>query len=257
MSTSKIDSMDKLQEDFVIKQYQSGIKSYAAFTREVGLWASEEYVFTKYLQTSDLILDVGCGTGRTTFSLYDLGYKEIIGLDLTPEMIVAAEEIKEERQSPIEFMVGNAKDLPFEAGQFDAVIFSFNGFMSIPDGKERFKALREINRVLKAGGTFLFTTHDREKDANYFAFWQAEKERWDRGLEREDLYEFGDLITSSKNEERAIFIHIPNQAEVRNFLERGGFSILETFYRSDQFDESKKVKEKSGECRFWATQKVD
>jgi len=257
MGTSKIDSMDKLQEDFVIKQYQSGIKSYAAFTREVGLWASEEYVFTKYLQTSDLILDVGCGTGRTTFSLYDLGYKEIIGLDLTPEMIVAAEEIKEERQSPIEFMVGNAKDLPFEAGQFDAVIFSFNGFMSIPDGKERFKALREINRVLKAGGTFLFTTHDREKDANYFAFWQAEKERWDRGLEREDLYEFGDLITSSKNEERAIFIHIPNQAEVRNFLERGGFSILETFYRSDQFDESKKVKEKSGECRFWATQKVD
>jgi len=249
--------MDKLQEDFVIKQYQSGIKSYAAFTREVGLWASEEYVFTKYLQTSDLILDVGCGTGRTTFSLYDLGYKEIIGLDLTPEMIVAAEEIKEERQSPIEFMVGNAKDLPFEAGQFDAVIFSFNGFMSIPDGKERFKALREINRVLKAGGTFLFTTHDREKDTNYFAFWQAEKERWDRGLKREDLYEFGDLITSSKNEERAIFIHIPNQAEVRNFLERGGFSILETFYRSDQFDESKKVKEKSGECRFWATQKVD
>lgn len=249
--------MDKLQEDFVIKQYQSGIASYAAFTREVGLWASEEYVFTKYLQKNDRILDVGCGTGRTTFSLYDLGYKEIIGLDLTPEMIEAAEEIKQERQSPIQFMVGNAKDLPFEAGQFDVVIFSFNGLMSIPGGKERFKALQEINRVLKAGGTFLFTTHDREKDANYFAFWKEEKERWDKGLERSDLYEFGDLITSSKNEKRAIFIHIPNQAEVRYFLERGGFSILETFYRSDQFDESAKVKEKSGECRFWAARKVD
>jgi len=249
--------MDKLQEDFVIKQYQSGIASYAAFTREVGLWASEKHVFTKYLQTSDRILDVGCGTGRTTFSLYDLGYQDIRGLDLTPEMIAAAEEIKQERQSPIEFMVGNAKELPFEAAQFDAVIFSFNGLMSIPDGKERFKALQEINRVLKAGGTFVFTTHDREKDENYFAFWKEEKERWDKGLEREDLYEFGDLITTSKNEERAIFIHIPNQAEVQDFLERGGFSILETFYRSDQFDESAKVKEKSGECRFWVARKVD
>lgn len=249
--------MDKLQEDFVIKQYQSGIASYAAFTREVGLWASEKHVFTKYLQTSDRILDVGCGTGRTTFSLYDLGYQDIRGLDLTPEMIAAAEEIKQERQSPIEFMVGNAKELPFEAAQFDAVIFSFNGLMSIPDGKERFKALQEINRVLKAGGTFVFTTHDREKDENYFAFWKEEKERWDKGLERADLYEFGDLITASKNEERAIFIHIPNQAEVQDFLERGGFSILETFYRSDQFDESAKVKEKSGECRFWVARKVD
>ncbi len=249
--------MDKVQEDFIIQQYQSGIASYAAFTREVGLWASEKQVFTKYLQTSDRILDVGCGTGRTTFSLYDLGYHDITGLDLTPEMIAAAEEIKQERQSPIEFMVGNAKELPFEAAQFDAVIFSFNGLMSIPNGIERFKALQEINRVLKAGGIFVFTTHDREKDENYFAFWEEERERWDQGLERADLYEFGDLITTSKNEERAIFIHIPNQAEVRDFLERGGFSILETFYRSDQFDESAKVKEKSGECRFWAARKVD
>lgn len=249
--------MDKLQEDFVIKQYQSGIDSYAAFTREVGLWASEQYVFTKYMKTSDRILDVGCGTGRTTFALYDIGFKDIIGLDLTPEMIAAAEEIKQERQSPIEFMVGNAKELPFETSQFDVVIFSFNGFMSIPNSKERFKALQEINRVLKAGGTFLFTTHDREKDENYFAFWKAEKERWDKGLERADLYEFGDIITSSKNEERDIFIHIPDQAEVQDFLERGGFSILETFYRSDQFDESAKVKEKSGECRFWAARKVN
>jgi ubiquinone/menaquinone biosynthesis C-methylase UbiE len=249
--------MEKLQEDFVIKQYQSGIASYVAFTREVGLWASEKHVFTKYLQTSDRILDVGCGTGRTTFSLYDLGYQDITGLDLTPEMIAAAEEIKQERQSPIEFMVGNAKELPFESAQFDAVIFSFNGLMSIPDEKERFKALQAINRVLKTGGIFLFTTHDREKDENYFAFWAEEKERWDKGLGRADLYEFGDRITASKNEESAIFIHIPNQAEVEYFLERGGFSILETFYRSDQFAESAKVKEKSGECRFWGARKVD
>lgn len=249
--------MEKIQEAFVIAQYQSGIENYAAFTREVGLWDSEKYVFQKYLETADRILDLGCGTGRTTFSLFELGYTDIIGVDLTPEMIQAAEEIKAERNSPIPFQVGNAKALAFISQLFDVVIFSFNGLMSIPNGQERFRALQEIHRVLKPGGLFLFTTHDREQDENYFAFWREEKERWEKGEQKPELYEFGDVIATSKNEERPIFIHIPNQKEVQDFLKRGGFSILETFYRNEKFEESQQVKLKSGECRFWAARKTD
>ncbi|NET34226.1 MAG: class I SAM-dependent methyltransferase [Cyanothece sp. SIO1E1] len=247
--------MKKIQEDFVIAQYQSGIENYAAFTREVGLWASENYVFQKYLKTTDRILDLGCGTGRTTFSLFDLGYTDILGVDLTPEMIVAANLIKAERNSTLSFEVGNAKALNFEAAAFDAVIFSFNGLMSIPGRAARVKALLEIHRVLKGGGLFIFTTHDREQDENYFAFWQEEKERWEKGAQKTELYEFGDIIATSKNEERPIFIHIPNQKEIQDFLMQGGFSILETFYRNEKFEESAQVKEKSGECRFWIAQK--
>lgn len=249
--------MKKIQEDFVIAQYQSGIDNYAAFTREVGLWASEKYIFQKYLKTSDHILDLGCGTGRTTFSLFDLGFTNIIGVDLTPEMITAAEQIKAERDSSLTFQVGNAKALSFDNGVFDVVIFSFNGLMSIPDGAERFKAIQEVNRVLKGGGLFIFTTHDREQDENYFDFWREEKERWRKGEQSQELYEFGDIIATSKNEERPIFIHIPNQNEVKDFLVRGGFSILETFYRNEKFEESAQVKEKSGECRFWVARKKD
>lgn len=249
--------MEKIKEDFVIAQYQSGIQNYAAFTREVGLWASEKYVFQHYLKTSDRILDLGCGTGRTTFALFELGYTDIIGVDLTPEMIEAAEVIKAERKSPIPFQVGNAKALTFADERFDVVIFSFNGLMSIPSGAERFKALQEIHRVLKAGGLFLFTTHDREQDENYFDFWSAEKERWEKGEQKPELYEFGDVIATSKNEEKPIFIHIPNQKEVQDFLKRGGFSILETFYRDEKFEESQQVKLKSGECRFWISRKTE
>ncbi|NRB48130.1 MAG: class I SAM-dependent methyltransferase [Saprospiraceae bacterium] len=247
--------MKKIQEDFVIAQYQSGIENYAAFTREVGLWASEEHVFHKYLKASDHILDLGCGTGRTTFSLFDLGYTSIIGVDLTPEMIAAAEQIKAERDSNLTFQVGNAKALSFANAVFDVVIFSFNGLMSIPDSAERFKAVQEIYRVLKEDGLFIFTTHDREQDENYFNFWREEKARWEKGVQSQELYEFGDIIATSKNEERPIFIHIPNQKEVQDFLERGGFSILETFYRNEKFEESVQVKEKSGECRFWVARK--
>jgi len=249
--------MEKIKEDFVIAQYQSGIENYAAFTREVGLWASEKYVFQKYLKTSDRILDLGCGTGRTTFALFELGYTNILGVDLTPEMIAAAEQIQEERKSTIPFQVGNAKSLAFEDRCFDVVIFSFNGLMSIPGEEERFKAVQEIHRVLKPGGLFLFTTHDREQDENYFAFWREEKERWEKGEQKLELYTFGDIIATSKNEEKPIFIHIPNQKEVQGFLVRGGFSILETFYRSEKFEESEQVKAKSGECRFWIARKAE
>lgn len=73
--------MEKIRTDFIKSQYRSGIKSYTDFTKEVGLWDFEKYLFQKYLQAKDNILDLGCGTGRTTFPLYQLGYTNIIGFE--------------------------------------------------------------------------------------------------------------------------------------------------------------------------------
>ncbi len=248
--------MRKLTTDFIVLQYQSGIENYSKFTTEVGLWESEKYAFEKYIKKTDQILDLGCGTGRTTFHLFQLGFEKINGIDLTPEMIERAMELNEKYQLDIDFKVGDARDLKYKDKAFDAVIFSFNGMMSIPDSVQRKKALAEINRVLKDGGIYVFTTHDRDKDANYFEFWKEQKQIWDQGIQDSSLYEFGDLITTSKNEERPIFIHIPSKSEIEHFLKEGGFEVIETFYRSDKFEEHEKVKEKSGECRFWITKKV-
>lgn len=247
--------MKKLSTDFIIQQYQSGVENYTKFTTEVGLWASEKYVFDKYLNKQDKILDLGCGTGRTTFHLYQSGYHQIIGVDLTPEMIAKAIELNKYFQVNILFKIGDARNLEFNNQHFDAAIFSFNGIMSIPNSKERRRALKEINRVIKKNSIFIFTTHDRDKDENYFEFWKEQKKIWDDGKQDSQLYEFGDLITTSKNEERSIYIHIPNKEEVEKFINEGGFEVLETFYRNDQFQETEKVKDKSGECRFWVTRK--
>lgn len=245
----------KVKVDFIKSQYRSGIKSYADFTKEVGLWDSEKHLFQKYLQTEDKILDLGCGTGRTTFPLYQLGYIHIIGVDLTPEMIEKAQELNPYFETNIDFEVGDALKLRFADMAFDRVIFSFNGLMSIPNQANRTKALSEINRVLKNKGIFIFTTHDREQEPQFFDFWKAEKERWVEGHQNPKLYEYGDLITQSKNESRDIFIHIPDQKEVRDLLLQNGFELIETFYRSDKFEESEQVKAKSGECRFWVARK--
>jgi len=246
---------EKISMDFILGQYRSGISSYTDFTLEVGLWESEKLVFTKYLNLSDQILDLGCGTGRTTFPLFDLGYQHIRGVDYTPEMIAAAQAINKKWNRSISFEVGDARQLTFADEQFDALIFSFNGLMSIPLPEDRTKAVREIHRVLKPGGRFIFTTHDREADENFFDFWKAEKIRWANGEQNPLLYVFGDIIANSKNESREIFIHIPNRSEIRKLMEENGFQILETFYRNERFEEPPEVKEKSGECRFWIVEK--
>ncbi len=247
---------DKVSTDFIKAQYQTGIDSYAAFTKEVGLWESERAVFEQYLNQSDHILDLGCGTGRTTFPLFKMGYTSIIGVDLTPEMIQKANELNAFFETNISFKEGDATQLPFLNHSFDAVIFSFNGLMSIPQYSNRSKALKEIYRVLKNNGTFIFTTHDRAAEEQFFTFWKEEQIRWEKSEQNPQLYEFGDLIVPSKNERSDIFIHIPSQEEVTLQLQENGFEMLETFYRSDRFMESEAVKVKSGECRFWITQKV-
>lgn len=248
--------MKKVDQKYIQNQYKSGVENYAAFTKEVGLWQSEAYVFDKYLHRTDAVLDLGCGTGRTTFPLFDKGFENIIGVDLTVEMINEAALLNQHFGKEIPFEVGDATQLRFEDQIFDALIFSFNGIMSIPMLAHRMKAFDEINRVLKLNGVFIFTTHDRAMEAQFLDFWIAEKNRWETGNQRKELYEFGDLIAKSKNEEREIFIHIPDKKEVEECLLENGFKVVETFYRSDKFDESDAVKIKSGECRFWVTRKI-
>lgn len=247
--------MKKIQQEYIIDQYESGVRSYTDFTVEVGLWDSEKYVFEKYLKPTDRILDLGCGTGRTTFALYQQGYQQIQGLDLTPGMIKSARELNHRFDTQIEFTIGDARQLDLPDAAFDAVIFSFNGLMSIPEYQNRAQVLAEIYRVLQPGGNFIFTTHDREKDEQFFEFWREQRVLWEAGKQDLRLYEFGDIIAGSKNEERLIYIHIPDRSEVRMLFSEAGFTEVETFYRSDLFAEPESVLKRSGECRFWVVQK--
>jgi len=247
--------MEKIDLSFIKAQYESGTEAYFQTSKEVGLWASEKHVFQQHLKPTDHILDLGCGTGRTTFALFKMGYTHIRGVDLTPGMITSANQLNEHFGLAIPFAVGDACKLGFENSRFDAVIFSFNGLMSIPGRENRVKALEEIHRVLIPGGVFLFTTHDRDSEPAYLSFWEEQRQLWEEGKQDERLFEFGDLITTSKNETAPIFIHIPDRPEIEAFVGASGFKLVETFYRSERFDESPEVKAVSGECRFWVVRK--
>ena len=95
----------------------------------------------------DTVLDVACGAGNATIPAAKTGAKTT-GLDITPELLAAARRIAAEEGVEIEWIEGDAEQLPFDEGSFDAVTSVF-GCMFAPDHKQ---AAAELARVLKPGG---------------------------------------------------------------------------------------------------------
>ena len=248
--------MKKVTGNFVRDSFGQAVTEYTKAIEEIGLWESEKYVFNKYFTDKDKsILDIGCGAGRTTFALYELGHHNIIGLDLTPEMIDSARDLNKKRGTDIEFITGDATDLNFADNSFDYALFSFNGLMQIPKRANRIQALKKIRRVIKPGGIFIFTTHDRENNENYKEFWEKEEKLWAEGKEDKRLYEYGDKILPAGEDGRDTFIHFPDRQEIVECLKEARLQLLEDFYREAFIEESDEIKKFSAECRFWITKK--
>ena len=102
------------------------------------------------------ILDVGCGSGFFSILLAKEGH-QVVGTDLTPEMVVNAKKLAKEEQVEPTFLVMDAEKLEFEDASFDMVI-SRNLTWTLPHAEE---AYQEWKRVLKPGGILL------NFDANY------------------------------------------------------------------------------------------
>ena len=139
-------------------------KNIEIFTKEISieevykryeLFEVEAEIIKEYFKDKGEVLDLGCGRGRTTAPLYNMGY-EVVGIDPSEEMIKAAKQDFPE----IDFSVGNACELEFENNEFDYVFFSFNGIDYIYPEERRIKALKEIFRVLKPEGLFVFSSHN-------------------------------------------------------------------------------------------------
>ena len=102
------------------------------------------------------VLEVAAGTGVVTRALASLlpASAEIVATDLNPPMLAFAQTVGTSR--PVTWRPAAAGDLPFADGFFDAVVCQF-GVMFFPD---RPRALAEMRRVLRPGGTMLFNVWD-------------------------------------------------------------------------------------------------
>lgn len=98
------------------------------------------------------VLDVGCGRGGTVQTLLDyFNPRQVTGLDLTPENIAFCRKAVDAPRS--RFMEGDAEQLPFADESFDIVtnVESSHCYPNVA------RFYREVARVLRPGGTFLYT----------------------------------------------------------------------------------------------------
>ena len=97
------------------------------------------------------IIDLGCGTGSTTIMLKQaFPNAEVIGLDLSPQMLVMAEYKTQQQRLNIQWLHGLAEATTFDDGEFDLVTASLL-FHETPSAISQ-AVLKEGFRLLKPGG---------------------------------------------------------------------------------------------------------
>jgi ubiquinone/menaquinone biosynthesis C-methylase UbiE len=169
---------------------------------------------TRALQP-DAVLEVACGTGVVTRALASAlpAACEITATDLNQAMVAHAEQVGAKR--PVTWRQADAMTLPFDDASFDVVVCQF-AVMFFPD---RVAAYREIRRVLRPGGAFLFNV------------WNAIEEN-----------EFADVITNAVSalypDNPALFLaRTPHghgsPAEIESDIEAAGFDTCVIEPRDD------------------------
>lgn len=102
--------------------------------------------------SSKKVLEVSCGHGGgASYLVRTMNPASYTGLDLNPAGIDFCR--KRHNMPTLNFICGDAQSLPFPDGSFDAVINveASHGYPDFPG------FLREVHRVLRPGGDFLYT----------------------------------------------------------------------------------------------------
>jgi len=144
-------------EEKVIKSYNATAAIYATKQLdEIYKTRLDSFLLREFASVNNkkgLCADFGCGPGATTKFLYDNGLVNIIGVDISTEIIKVASRLFPE----IKFENGNLLNLLYKDNFFGSALayYSIVHF----DYDQVKIAFNEVNRVLNKGGQFLLSFH--------------------------------------------------------------------------------------------------
>ncbi len=110
--------------------------------------------FFDYLKINSInsnILDYGCGIGQSLQEVIKFNPKKIFGIDISEVSIQKAKDTIQKSNSNVELLVDNCEKTKFNDSTFDIIYGS--GILHHLDIS---LCLKEMHRILKPGGRFLF-----------------------------------------------------------------------------------------------------
>jgi ubiquinone/menaquinone biosynthesis C-methylase UbiE len=195
----------------------------------VGLWPSEESLVLDYFPENARVLDLGCGAGRATVALAEMGLPTL-GIDISELMIDVAREqaLQAGVAETTQFSVMDSRQLEgVPDGSFDAALYSYNGLELVPGFAGKRRVLAEVHRVLRPGGRFVLCTHsmfaiNRYAPTRMLAFARFLLGQFGLPVREREL---GERFIDDELEE-ARYLQIMPPLILRRLLRQAGFRVI-------------------------------
>ncbi|MFX0170736.1 MAG: class I SAM-dependent methyltransferase [Candidatus Hodarchaeota archaeon] len=158
----------------------------------------ESMLKTLNLNSSDIVLDLGCGIGKIADYISTKTGARIHGLDFAEQVIHYAQTYIQSRNSNLVFQVGNINELNFPPSSFTAIIaidslYSWN----VEDMEATIAILKEI--LTPNGQMGIFTAQFREKNESLDVL-KAENTKMAKALAKNGLtFETIDFTENARN----------------------------------------------------------
>ena len=158
------------------------------------------------MQEDDRVLDIGCGGGATLHRMAEkVTSGHVTGVDYSDISVETSRRNNEKniKSGKMDVLEGSVENLPFADDSFDKII-TVESFYFWPDPQEN---LKEVRRVLKAGGTFLLVA---------------------------DIYQNGNLTDREKENIRNYHLFNPTKEEFEQLFINAGFTDIQIHTRKGE-----------------------
>lgn len=117
-------------------------------------------VLHKYIKPREKVLVIGCGNSELSEQLYDVGYQDIVNIDISEVVIKQMKERNAGRRPQMSFLKMDMTQMEFPDASFQVVLDKGTLDAVLTDEEEKTlqqvdRMLAEVGRVLQVGGRYL------------------------------------------------------------------------------------------------------